>query len=1519
MASYGFLLLSKQRGSLLALSLAGLLGAGSVHAQQYYGPPYTVQTAVLVGSYNSLGDAANALAAAWEPHCPECTVSSVYRDPKTNGSVAAAVLLTTPGGATSSDGIFATEQFDDPKKTAGACITCSAGDGNHTAGSSPSRSSGEASKDTRGAPQTGRTAGDPVDLGSGNKFMQETDFRGGEWLTFRRFYNSRSPVTSGNVGTQWRHTFSRRLDVMKSATGPNVTGATINQLVLERPDGASETFTQNTSGAWVGSVDDPDTITEWKDASGNTTGYSAFFVGNQKTELYSPTGQLLSITDLSGTVTTLTYSDATTPSTVAPAPDLLLTVTAPDGRQLGFTYDASSRVQTVTQPDGGTLTYGYDSNNNLTSVTYPDTHTRQYLYNESAQVSVSLPNAMTGVIDEKGTRYETTSYTQGGRVNTTQFALGADKTSFDWFGFVDNNVMPVEVTTPLGYTYEPALMNFGGGYKNTGSSSNCGADCNEPWKSVTYDSNGWPASYTDFNGNKTLTTANAVGLVTQQVDASGTAIQRTTNTTWDSTLRNPLTRRILDAGGNTVSLEGWVYNTRGQVLASCQMDPSVPAAANYTCSATGTVPAGVSRTTDTYCDAVDTTQCPLVGLLLTQKGPRTDVDDTTTYSYYMDDNALHHHGDLASVKDALGHVTTYLAYDGAKHVTTMFDANGIITSFTYTPRGWLSSVVTGLSNQSTTTYTYTAFGAVETATDPDGVVTTYGYDDAHRLTKITDGQGNFIQYTLNAVGKRTAENIYASGGTSPVHSLSRQFNIMGQLVKTLDGLNHTVFDASATGSYDTNGTLVQSKDGLGIQRKDTLDALNRLASTIENFNGADTATKNTTTAFTYDALDRTKQITDPSSLTTTYSYDGLGNPVGLQSPDTGSSGDTFDVAGNRLTHTDARGVVSTSTYDALNRVLTTTYADASLNVAYHYDESVYVNNCPRGRGTQRNGYLTSVVESNVTTVYCYDDLGNVVQKRQTQGTTTDTTSYAYTVGHRLSQVTYPSGTVVNYVRNNLGQVTSVTATPMGGAAQTVVSNVTYLPFGPVSGYTLGNGQAVTRTYDANYRLTDLVSPNFSLHFLLDAMGNITALGNTPGVASPVETYTYDPLYHLTGVLDGQGSPIESYTYNSTGDRLSKTSVGGLSTGTYGYQSGTHWLTSIGNSARSYDLNGNTTGNSTGGQTFGFGYDGRNRLTVVQANNATVGTYTYDAMGERINKLLAQAQVSQRFTYDESSQLLGEYGASSRDYIWMDDLPIALVNGSSSTASVDFVVADSLGTPRSISNTSGAQVWQWTYQSNPFGEKQPTSIGGYRFNLRYPGQYFDAERGVAYNVNRDYDVSGGRYLQSDPMGLAAGVSTYGYVNGNPLVSVDPMGLDDIARIPRVHYGDFGELDETPCQRRADKEFIISMTPVVGTIHALYELAEGDGSASGIADTTGQTIDATERVFSGSAENAAASAQALRKASMYNKQQRALRASSNADRSLGKLFKVGGHTLAAISYGLAVYELRRDYQECECEGK
>lgn len=717
-----------------------------------------------------------------------------------------------------------------------------------------------------------------------------------------------------------------------------------------------------------------------------------------------------------------------------------------------------------------------------------------------------------------------------------------------------------------------------------------------------------------------------------------------------------------------------------------------------------------------------------------------------------------------------------MSYDKAGRLTRQKAPNGVLTDYTYTPRGWLATTTvraqasgTPSASDATTTVGYNPDGTVHQVTDPDGVVTTYTYDAAHRLTDVTDGQGRRYHYTLDRAGNRLREDVLTAAGTV-VKSTSQTFNALGQLTAITDGLNRTVFSANFTDSFDANGNLIHSVDGLGIQRKQVFDGLDRLVSTLRNYQGSDAAAANTQTVTSFDALDRVTGFSDPDGLNTTYDFDALNNPAATHSPDTGLTSRTFDVAGNVTTSTDATNTNRAMTYDADNRPLTVTFADTSLNVQYKYDETDTTTGCTGSYGKR---HLTRIIEANGGITWCYDAFGRVVKKAQTLGTTTRTTVYTWTKAGRIASMTTPNGTVVAYTRDIIGNVISIKATPKNGVATTVVSNVVYKSFGPVASLKLGSGQTVTYTYDVTGAVTDVVGGPFALHLQRDAMGNITAIGNAAGVATPTETYGYDPLYRLTGVKTGSGTSIEAYTYNKTGDRLTKAAPG-LLTGTYTYATGTHHLTNVGTTTRAVDARGNTTSDVLASGTFGYGYNERNRLTVVQKDGATVGTYALNALGQRIQK--TASGVSTSFDYTENSQLIGEAsGTTTRDYIWLGGIPMAIADGNGTTASISYVIADGLGTPRAVVDGSGTTKWQWAYASNPFGENAPTSTNGFVLNLRFPGQYFDSESRLSYNVNRDYEAASGRYLEGDPLGLNAGVTLFGYSANSPLMFDDPSGL------------------------------------------------------------------------------------------------------------------------------------------------
>ena len=124
-----------------------------------------------------------------------------------------------------------------------------------------------------------------------------------------------------------------------------------------------------------------------------------------------------------------------------------------------------------------------------------------------------------------------------------------------------------------------------------------------------------------------------------------------------------------------------------------------------------------------------------------------------------------------------------------------------------------------------------------------------------------------------------------------------------------------------------------------------------------------------------------------------------------------------------------------------------------------------------------------------------------------------------------------------------------------------------------------------------------------------------------------------------------------------------------------------------------------------------------------------------------------------------------------------------VTPSSPDANVFFIHTDHLNTPRLVANSSGATVWRWD-QQEPFGinvpDQNPSGLGSFEFNLRFPGQYADKETNLFYNYFRIYDAAIGRYAQSDPIGLRAGPNTYAYVGGRPISFRDAYGLAVVCR-------------------------------------------------------------------------------------------------------------------------------------------
>lgn len=385
------------------------------------------------------------------------------------------------------------------------------------------------------------------------------------------------------------------------------------------------------------------------------------------------------------------------------------------------------------------------------------------------------------------------------------------------------------------------------------------------------------------------------------------------------------------------------------------------------------------------------------------------------------------------------------------------------------------------------------------------------------------------------------------------------------------------------------------------------------------------------------------------------------------------------------------------------------------------------------------------------------------------------------------QITYPSGRTVDYTRNVLGQVTDVETT-YDTTTQTVADGFTYEPFGPLSGLTFGNNLVMSRSFDQQYRLTAQTTGAVQDEaFTLDAAGNVDGIAD--GVDPSLDqAFTQDALHRIDHEAGAYGT--KDYTYDANGNRLTRVhDDGSITTQTLTYVTDSNRLATHDGSTVSIDAAGNTTVDPA--ESTSFVYGDHNRMLEAYVGGVLEATYVYNGQGQQVKKVEATgAQRTFIFHYGLDGELIGEtvYDAlgakiGERDYLWLDSLPLAQSERTFSGSSITsdqfvYLHADQLNTPRLATDATGTVVWRWDSDAfgigaadlDPDGDMSVTDV-----RLRFPGQYFDEESGLAYNYHRDYDPALGRYVQPDPIGLAGGVNPYVYAGGNPLRWSDPTGL------------------------------------------------------------------------------------------------------------------------------------------------
>lgn len=988
----------------------------------------------------------------------------------------------------------------------------------------------------------------------------------------------------------------------------------------------------------------------------------------------------------------------------------------------------------MTDPTSGVTHYGYKDVDTpgtgsggdymLETVTYSDGKTLTYHYEDTNAINRF---ALTGITDENGHRYATWAYdATTGRALSSQHAGGAELTTIA-YDYVNNTRT---VTNALSKQAIYNLARYQGVFRISSVDGQASTHCPASTVTFAYDSNGFVQQTTSSEGRVNTYVHSAIGQETSRTEGAGSPVARTVATTWNATWHEP--DQITEPGGRI----NFTYDSSGRLSQLTETDTT-----------STTIPYVTNGQTRSWAYTYTTES-----LLATVDGPLSGSGDTTTYGYSAA-------GFVNSITDPLGHVTTVSSINGLGQPLTSVNANGVTTNYTYDARGRIKSVtVDPGADQSQTSFTYDDAGNLTVVTRPDGSTLTYAYDDAHRLTSVTNNLGESITYALDALGGRTATVVRSSGG--PItEQQSATFDELGRVLTEIGAASQTV-----THAYDRDDNEVTTTDPRSKVYGHAFDALNRL------YQETDPDSYPTTLAF--NGKDEVTGATDARTLATSYVRNGFGDVIRRTSPDTGITDFWYDAAGNVIKQVDARGIETDFTYDNASRMLTKTFpAASSENVAFTYDSTA--------SGNKGVGRLTSVTDQSGSDARVYNVLGQVALDTRVIGAHSYATAYAYDAAGHVLITTYPSGRIVTYSRDVLGRVLAIATKDNGMApAVTVASSAGYRPFGALSGLTFGNGTVLTRTYDQDYQLTDIDAVHGGtvlqdLTYGYDAAGNITAITDHL-VSARTQALTYDNLNRVASASGLYGA--QGYTYDGVGNRLTR-SIGGT-TDTYAYASTANRVSSVTTGANvrsfSYLASGQASQDVRDpSNTYAFTTNSDGRLVSASLNGTTVAGYVYNWAEQRVSKTAGGATTD--FVFDRAGHLLAEAdgatGAVQREYVWLDDLPVAVLDETGVSPVLYFVRTDQLGAAQKITDGAGAVVWDGAF--DPFGT--PASVTAtLANNLRFPGQYLDAETQLHQNWNRDYDPSLGRYIESDPIGLDGGINAYVYVDGNPVGYFDQDG-------------------------------------------------------------------------------------------------------------------------------------------------